>query len=122
MDAAGAIEKLGFRRWYERQLIEAHVWLVVCLLGMIGLFGGIESLDAKAPALTSILTLAFMFGAGFLGWHALMHYVALMIEALRFSNGSTCAQCGTYGKFTVLRQVPVIEVVCKTCHHHWRID
>ena len=29
------IRKLGFRRWYERLLIEAHAWLVSCFLALV---------------------------------------------------------------------------------------
>ena len=32
MDPTASIRKLGFRRWYERQLIDCHAALVTCLL------------------------------------------------------------------------------------------
>jgi hypothetical protein len=32
----------GFRRWYERQLIECHAWLVSWFLGLIVMVSGIE--------------------------------------------------------------------------------
>ena len=32
MEPARSIGKLGFRRWYERQLIESHAWLITCFL------------------------------------------------------------------------------------------
>ena len=32
----------GFRRWYERQLIECHAWLVSWFLGVIVLVSGID--------------------------------------------------------------------------------
>lgn len=122
MDTTGAIGKLGYRRWYERQLIEAHVWLAVCVLGMVGLFGGIESVDMKSSALTSAMGLLLAFGAGFLAWHALMRYIALMVEAQRYADASTCGQCKAEGRFRVLRKAPRIEVVCEACGHHWHID
>lgn len=121
MDAAGAIEKLGFRRWYERRLVEAHAWLVACLLGAIGLFGGLEALNLRGAGLAPVLTLLFTFASGFLAWHALMRYAVLMVEAHRYSSGSTCAGCGAWGKIRVLRQAPVIEVACTACQHRWRI-
>jgi hypothetical protein len=34
-DPASGIRRLGFRRWYERQLLESHFWLVSCILAML---------------------------------------------------------------------------------------
>ena len=35
MSPADGIRKLGFRRWYERQLIESHAYFLTCFLCMI---------------------------------------------------------------------------------------
>ena len=32
MDPTASIRRLGFRRWYERELIKSHGALVTCLL------------------------------------------------------------------------------------------
>ena len=42
MAALDRIRTDGFRRWYERQLIECHAWLVTWFLGVILLVSGLE--------------------------------------------------------------------------------
>jgi len=42
MNTAESISKFGFKRWYERTLIESHAYLVTCFLGMITTFAGLQ--------------------------------------------------------------------------------
>ena len=42
MASLDRIRTHGFRRWYERQLIECHAWLVSWFLGVIVLVSGVE--------------------------------------------------------------------------------
>jgi hypothetical protein len=48
MELAEGIKKVGFRRWYERQLIESHAYLITGLLSSILVLGSIESLSSRA--------------------------------------------------------------------------
>jgi len=50
MELAEGIKKVGFRRWYERQLIESHAYLITGLLSSILVLGSIESLSSRARA------------------------------------------------------------------------
>ena len=54
MDIVEGVRKLGFRKWYERQLIEAHAWLVTgflaWLLGWRLPVGGIADWIEGRPA------------------------------------------------------------------------
>ena len=43
-----AIQKRGFRRWYERQLIEGHVYLAAGLLALFGTLLAVEVFDYRA--------------------------------------------------------------------------
>ena len=36
-EPARSIGKLGFRKWYERRLIEGHAWLISCFLCALGI-------------------------------------------------------------------------------------
>ena len=53
-----SIRKLGFKRWYERQLIESHGYLVTCFLSMILIAVALDDVTAKAPALERLLMIA----------------------------------------------------------------
>ena len=45
MEPARTIARLGFRKWYERRLIEAHAWLVTALLCAIYVEAALEGLN-----------------------------------------------------------------------------
>ena len=44
MEVAEYIHRHGFRRWYERQLIESHAYLALAFVALILLLSGIEVL------------------------------------------------------------------------------
>jgi len=122
MESARAIGKLGFPRWYERKLIESHAWLVSSFLCLIALTAVFEGFSLRAPAPEVLVRMASMVAAGFIGWHALKRYIALMQEADRFARRSTCERCRAYGKFDVLRELPVAAVRCRKCGNEWQMN
>jgi hypothetical protein len=106
MHTADRIRKLGFRRWYERALIESHAWLVTCVLGLILALAAVEIVAERSGTAQLLLGLgAGAVGVAFmmLGWH---RYYALLILAERLSGSATCRQCGTYGTFTLVASGP----------------
>lgn len=119
MEPARSIGKLGFRRWYERQLIEGHAWLVTALLCALGIAASLEGLSFRNPPFEILFTLAFVFAAGLICWHALQRYRRLMDEAEYFADRSTCAGCRTYGIFSVVGESPRMSVRCRKCGHEW---
>jgi hypothetical protein len=46
-EPARSIGKLGFRKWYERRLIESHAWLITCFLCALGIAASLEGLSFK---------------------------------------------------------------------------
>ena len=48
MTPADRIDKLGFRRWYERELIEGHAYLVTGFLSFIVIAVFLEEIDWRA--------------------------------------------------------------------------
>ena len=44
MKLAEGIRKHGFRKWYERELLQSHAHLLLTFLCMIGLFAAFEAL------------------------------------------------------------------------------
>ena len=58
MASLDRIRTEGFRRWYERQLIECHAWLVSWFLGLIVLVSGLEVAGAGgASRMSGVLLL-----------------------------------------------------------------
>ncbi len=130
---ADAIRKLGFKKWYERQLIESHAYLVTCFLCLILAVTLLEGFSFRAPGLQPLIGLALIAGGGFVGLFSLRRYGAIMGEAERLSQRSTCAGCGAYATFDVLESggsdgpsqagdgTPTtwLRVRCRKCGHGW---
>ena len=141
MNRADGIHKFGFRRWYERQLIEGHAYLVTCLLCMILVGTCVEILGLRGPfseQLTLIALLATGASVCFASWR---RYQALMVRAECTGEQSTCSACRTYGRFKVLEPAPTqpaaftpkllwsgdesdprLKVHCRVCGHEWLIE
>lgn len=123
MEPSDSIIRLGLSRWYERQLIESHAWLVTCILCAVVIAACLEGLNLRRLGLETVLRLVFMYAAGPLGWHAWKRYRGLMAEATRVSSKSTCASCGTYGRLQVVGSAgKLMSVTCRECGHAWVID
>jgi hypothetical protein len=123
MDPAAGIGKLGFKRWYERQLIESHAWLVSCVLCLLAAAACLEELSFRAP-LPQVLALgAAVFAAGVVGIYGWNRYRLIMAVVERVGEHSTCASCRTYAAFRVVgAEGAALRVRCRKCAHEWRID
>ncbi len=120
IETARSIAKLGFRRWYERQLIESHAWLISVLLCGIAIAVSVEMVSLRDPG-TAVVTLAFIFTAGLIILHGLRRYQFLMMLAEQLASHSTCTACKTYAKFRALDENPRMKVQCRKCGHEWTI-
>lgn len=135
MNSLASLKKLGFRKWYERQLIESHAYLVSCLLAILLAVALLEARqmpdNAQQSVLLLLLSAAAVLGAGF-AWH---HYRRILLEAERLGEAAVCGACGVYGKFSVVRSfppaagdsdaeaegLPFMHVRCRKCAHEWDI-
>jgi len=123
MDPAGAIGKLGFRRWYERQLYACHGWLVASLLCAFALLALLEDLSLLVLSLEAAAVLVAACAAGLLAWYALGRYLSMMLQAQHLSERSTCARCGTYGRYRLVGATPrSMTVSCRKCDAEWTIQ
>lgn len=118
----------GFKRWYERQLIEAHAWLVSCFLCLILAVAGLEVAgDARQWGKVGAVLLAFAAAA--VGWFSYRRYKALLDLAERLGEVATCPVCKRYAKFDIEHAIPEgdrpetadVRVVarCRRCQTRW---
>lgn len=140
MDPTASIRKLGFRRWYERQLIVSHAALVTCLLSGVTVAALIETVNAADSALRHLATAGTAFGLLLLGWFSWRRYITLLQRAERYGERSNCPQCGIYGRFSILATgmdsqpgpkdtatavapLPAawLRVECRQCQATWRM-
>jgi hypothetical protein len=55
MEPGHSIGLLGFRRWYSRQLVEAHMWLVSSILCAIVALAAVEHASLQHVGLVPLL-------------------------------------------------------------------
>ena len=125
MRLAEGISKHGFRKWYERELLQSHAHLLLTFLCMFGLFAGFEALRDN-PSWTDqaidIVVIALCCGIGV--W-ALRRYLYLLSHAEASAHQADCPQCKVYGRFKLVsedRAKSKLAVRCNKCEHRWTID
>lgn len=99
MAALDTIRTDGFRRWYERQLIECHAWLVSWFLGVIVLVSGLE-VAGTGPASRMSGALLVMGGLAVVLYSWKRYHLMLEI-AERLGEQAICPGCKAYAKFKV---------------------
>jgi hypothetical protein len=113
------IARLGFRKWYERHLIEAHAWLVTALLCAIVICVSLEGLTLRGNLFVALGAAGVVFFAGLIAWHGARRFLTLLGEAEHLGAQSTCSQCSRYAAFEVIRRAPQMSVRCRKCGHEW---
>jgi hypothetical protein len=127
-EPAASIARIGFRRWYERQLIEAHLALVTCILAMVLAAASLEAFTFAAP-LPNLAGFLLMFGvACAVAWLSWQRYRRAMLGAWRLGEAAVCRRCATYGRFEVLASGTTdgigstwLDVRCRKCSFNWRM-
>lgn len=138
MNRAGVgeqIKRRGFRRWYERQLIESHAYLVTAFLALILLLSGFEAMEALRGSPAYYLSvIGIAAAAGVLMWVSWQRFTVLLARAELFAEGAACPRCKAWGKFDVLAAEAVgaddppeagrphwLRVRCLKCGEDWRL-
>lgn len=134
-DIGEEIRRRGFRRWYERQLVESHAYLVTAFLSLILLLAGFEAMGELRGSPTYYLAVVGIAGgAGMLMWVAWQRFTVLLARAELFAESAGCPRCKTWGKFEVLAAEGVgaddppeagrphwVRVRCRQCSEQWRL-
>lgn len=121
---ADAVTRIGFRKWYERELLRGHAHMLLAFLSVIALLASMEAFRAASVA-AKLMDAAFMVACAAIGYWALRRYLFLLMRAEAIANQATCASCGEYGRFEVVtddNSRHLTEVCCRKCAHHWVID
>jgi hypothetical protein len=138
MDPTASIRKLGFRRWYERQLIDCHAALVTCFLCGITVAAILEQVNFVEFGWRPVALLMVVLAAITLGWFAWRRYITVLQRAERYGERSNCPSCNTYARFEIeatgmdafpdaaARAVAPLEsawirVRCRKCATVWRM-
>ena len=129
MTIEDAVRKRGFRKWYERQLIESHAYLVTGLLSLVMTAIALETIEFGASVDNSI---ALMLVAAIGGWLSLLawkQFAKLLACAEALAEQAVCGKCRTYAKFDVVEAHDSREAMtgrslvvrCRKCQHRWQM-
>ena len=134
MGPAEGIRRRGFRKWYERELVESHLFLVsafLCLIAVVALLESVSTAGGRAAQAGLVILAAAAGGVGFRAWYQFQRQLA---RAERFGDQAHCPACDAYARFEVLaagepaRPVedgmdhPWIKVRCRRCRREWVME
>jgi len=124
MKLAEGIHKYGFRKWYERQLLQSHAHLALTFLCLIGIFAAFEGLTRFRSWGDQAFDLASILLSAATGLWALRRHLYLLSSAEATANQAACPQCQAYGRLQLMQASPDGErarVRCRACAHEWEI-
>lgn len=122
MHLSNAIKRLGYRKWYERQLTESHLNLVTAFLALIAAGGCLEQMSGPLSLSDKLIDVAGLVAcAAFMVW-SIRRYFFSLTYAQAVDAHAECPQCKAYGKFTVESgDAHYAAVVCRKCGTRWRL-
>ena len=126
--------RLGFRRWYERQLIEAHIWFAACFTAMVVCVAAFELLLDRHSAGETLLDACLVAACAFGCWFAWRRYAAKMAIAEAIGAQANCPRCRHHGFRLGLsnpdrmnpsamgRNASSLVAVCPKCASQWLVQ
>ncbi len=138
MDIASRIRLVGFRKWYERQLIDSHLSLTTCFLSGITIAACLEEVRLAEAGWRTATLLAIVFAAALLCAYSWRRYLTVLGRAETYGSRSSCPACKTYARFDILASgsgtqgpyldpeetalpYPWLRVRCRKCATAWRL-
>jgi hypothetical protein len=120
---AEGIRTIGFRKWYERELLSSHAHMLLALLCTIALMGILELFQGGTLSEKLVDVVLFLVSGG-VGLWALRRYLYLLGHAEIVADQANCPSCAEYGRLTVVeedRRNDQILVKCRKCSHEWTL-
>lgn len=130
MNLDAAIGARGFRRWYERQLVEGFAYMTTGVLSLIMTAIAIEMLEFRSTAAGLVALVAIGVAGGALCAFAWRRFHQLLFRAEYLAERAVCPGCGAYGRFTLVSAhdapgTPVgcaLHVHCRACGNEWTMS
>jgi hypothetical protein len=118
MEPADSIRRLGFARWYERRLIEGHVWFITVVFCMIAIAACMEELSFHGSFARLLFYVTVVLAAAAIAFYSLVRYQNILAEAEQLGERATCGACGAYARFKLISSA---QVRCRKCDNEWRL-
>jgi hypothetical protein len=122
-DLAEGIRKVGFRKWYERELMSSHAHMVLAFICTIALIACMELLQSGSFT-EKLLNAAMIFVSGGIGLWALRRYLYLLMHAETLADQANCSICKEYGRLALVaedRRNGQLLVRCRKCSNEWTL-
>lgn len=125
-----SIQRLGFRKWYERELLAGHSHLLLVVLCGLAAAGAIEAFWSASGEGRLLMVGSVLVAAAIGNW-ALRRYLFLLMRAEFIADQAVCSACEAYGRWVVESQIPADEaegrtaqmrVCCRKCQARWTIN
>jgi len=120
---ADGISRVGFRKWYERELLSSHAHLALALLSLVAMVASFEAFRGGSTY-EKVTDVLFAIVSGGICLWSIRRYLFLMMRAEVIANQASCGDCGEYGRFRVVGEDSShneTQVRCKKCEHLWTI-
>ena len=120
---ADGIRRVGFRKWYERELLSSHAHMLLAFLCVIALMASMEVFHGATLG-QKLADVCFVIISAGVGLWALRRYLYLLMHAEEIANQANCPKCTAYGSFKLMeedRRNGEVLVCCKKCAHQWTI-
>ncbi len=124
MRLAEGIQKHGFRKWYERELMQSHAHMALTFVCGVGIMAAFEALTLYRSWIDQAVDVGAILICAAVGLWALRRYLYLLNHAERVAAQAECISCGTYGRLRLVHASARdgVNVRCAQCDHRWRID
>ncbi|MFZ2652401.1 MAG: hypothetical protein WA210_20060 [Burkholderiaceae bacterium] len=125
MQLSEGIRKHGFRKWYERELLQSHAHLLLLFVCAIGLLASFAVYSKGAPWADRAIDVAAIVLFTAVGLWSLRRYLFLLLHAEVIANQAVCPMCQTYGRLSLApdqaKPGGPLVVRCRKCEHEWPI-
>ena len=124
MKAVKTIRRIGFRKWYERELLQSHMHLVLLVLCSLGMLGSAEAFGVTQPVGSQLVMVACVLASAVIGYWALRRYLYLLNHAEYVADQAVCRQCDTYARWDITAEQAEersMTVCCRRCGNRWSI-
>ncbi len=125
MKLAEGIRRHGFRKWYERELLQSHAHLALTFVCAVGILGALEAAGQFRSVGEQAIDLLALLLCSAVGLWALRRYLYLLSHAEATAHQADCPACGTYGRFTLVEADAggdLVRVCCRQCERRWDIS
>lgn len=125
---ADGIQRVGFRKWYERELLSSHAHMALALVAAVAMMASFEAFHG-ASAGEKILNTGFVLLCAAVTLWAMRRYLYLLMHAEELANQANCGQCEAYGLLKLQdaqdrrpQAQRLVPVCCKRCGFQWNLE